>query len=85
MTIALLRVMKPRGKAKENEMTVEKYTKIIEDGVEVEITKNPHGFFCDSWNGIPWPYSWSAQCAAPTEQAAIDSCLEAINEANPDE
>lgn len=62
-------------------MNSEKYTTVCKkDGVECEITKNTHGYFCDSWNGIKWPYADRAQCAAPTESAAIAACLEAIQE-----
>jgi len=80
MTIALLRVMRLRDKAKENDME-ERYTKMDEkDGVEVVITKNSRGYFCESWNGISWPYSVRAQFAAETEAEAIANCLSAIQD-----
>jgi hypothetical protein len=51
--------------------------------VEVELSKNRHGWFCDSINGIEWQYptptnpwsGWGVQCAKDTPLKALRGFL----------
>ena len=52
-------------------------------GVEVELSKNDHGWFCDSVNGTEWKYptptnpwgGWGVQLAKDTPEAALAGFL----------
>jgi hypothetical protein len=55
------------------------YEKIV-DGVTGEFVANSHGYFCNNWNGLQWPWKKTCQLAASSEEDAVRNLLNAIEE-----